>query len=117
MNDFSKYSRNKKSRNFFWLLFFVLVANTSVFGQSVGGNVVEENVNELGTIKEEKSAVNSNTNFVIWFMGSKQTPNTSSTIAREINSKRQIITTGIAPNRLLIRAFLKKVVNFENALT
>jgi hypothetical protein len=40
-------------------------------------------------------------------MGSKQNPN--STISTEgINTKKQIITSGMAPNRLLIKAFLKK---------
>jgi hypothetical protein len=40
---------------------------------------------------------------MLWFMGSKQNPN--STISTEgINTKKQIIT-GMAPNRLLIKAF------------
>jgi hypothetical protein len=48
-------------------------------------------------------------------MGSKQNPN--STISTEgINTKKQIITSGMAPNRLLIKAFLKKAVNFESAI-
>jgi hypothetical protein len=47
-------------------------------------------------------------------MGSKQKPN--STISTEgINTKKQIITSGMAPNRLLIK-LLKKAVNFESAL-
>jgi hypothetical protein len=48
-------------------------------------------------------------------MGSKQNPN--STISNEgINTKKQIMTSGLAPNRLLIKAFLKKAVNFESAI-
>jgi hypothetical protein len=48
-------------------------------------------------------------------MGSKQDPN--STISLEgINTKKQIMTSGLAPNRLLIKAFLKKAINFEVAL-
>jgi hypothetical protein len=31
-------------------------------------------------------------------------------------NKKQIITSGMAPNRLLIKAFLKKAVNFESSL-
>jgi hypothetical protein len=42
-------------------------------------------------------------------MGSKQNPN--STISTEgINTKKQIITSEMAPNRLLIKAFLKKAL-------
>jgi hypothetical protein len=36
-------------------------------------------------------------------MGSKQDPNT--TISTENKYKKQIMTSGIAPNRLLIKAF------------
>jgi hypothetical protein len=49
-------------------------------------------------------------------MGSKQDPNV--TISTEgINTKKQIMTSGMAPNRLLIKAFLKKAVNLESSLT
>ena len=48
-------------------------------------------------------------------MGSKQDPNT--TISTEgINTKKQIMTSGMAPNRLLIKAFLKKAVNLESSI-
>jgi hypothetical protein len=48
-------------------------------------------------------------------MGSKQDPNTSISSDRT-NTKKQIMTSGIAPNRLLIKAFLKKAVDSENSL-
>ena len=55
-------------------------------------------------------------NFVLWFMGSKLDPN--STISSEgTNTKKQIITSGVAPNRLLIKAFLKKAVNLDSMLS
>jgi hypothetical protein len=54
-------------------------------------------------------------NFVLWFMGSKQDPNT--TISTEgTNTKRKVMTSGMAPNRLLIKAFLKKATNFESTV-
>ena len=53
-------------------------------------------------------------NFVIWFMGSKQNPSTTIISAGE-NTRKQFMTSGLAPNRLLIKAFLKKAVNFEVA--
>jgi hypothetical protein len=48
---------------------------------------------------------------VLWFMGSKQTNSTIST--EGINTKKQIITSGMAPNRLLIKAF-KESCYFES---
>ena len=48
----------------------------------------------------------SSLNMISWFMGTKQ--NTNSNEVKEANSKKQMITNGIAPNRLLIKTFLKK---------
>jgi hypothetical protein len=42
--------------------------------------------------------------FVLWFMGSKQDPNTTIS-TEELIQKKQIMTSGIAPNRLLIKSF------------
>jgi hypothetical protein len=48
--------------------------------------------------------------FVLWFMGSKQDPN--STISTEgVNNEEKIMTTGLAPNRILIKAFKENVLN------
>jgi hypothetical protein len=48
-------------------------------------------------------------------MGSKQDPNR--TISNETsNTKKQIMTSGMAPNRLLIKAFLKKAINLESTI-
>ena len=52
---------------------------------------------------------------MLWFMGSKQ--NSIFRIYREgINTKKQIITLGMEPNRLIIYAFLKKAVTFESTV-
>lgn len=59
---------------------------------------------------------NSNMNFLSWFMGSKQTPNSSLPNTVSNGYKRQMISSGIAPNRLLIKAFLKKASNFTNTV-
>lgn len=98
------------------LFVFILISNTSVVAQTAN-TVADLNTVELtvSTKKESVSAVSSSSsmNFVLWFMGSKQDPN--STISTEgINTKKQVITSGVAPNRLLIKAFLKKAVNLES---
>ena len=55
---------------------------------------------------------NSSMNMVSWFMGTKQTTNEN--ITKETTSKKQMMTNGIAPNRLLIKTFLKKASQYAS---
>lgn len=119
MKYFSLKSNKKSVMNGVILFVFILVSNTSVFAQATK-NVADVTIIEVnGNTKQENVSTisSSNTmNFVLWFMGSKQDPN--STISTEgTNTKKQVITSGTAPNRLLIKAFLKKTVNLESSLT
>lgn len=105
---------------------FILLSNMTAFGQTVVGNnevrnsIIEKNeiVNttvEMNTTKQNNAETDSNMNFVLWFMGSKQDPN--ATISSEATStKNKVRSSGIAPNRLLIKAFLKKASNFESTI-
>ncbi|RTY93189.1 hypothetical protein EKM01_03580 [Flavobacterium sp. RSP46] len=120
MNYLSLKTTKNAGSNRFLLLVFILVTNISVFAQTEK-NLVDVNTVAVGTTTKQAnvstvSASNSNSmHFILWFMGSKQDPN--STISIEgINAKKQIITSGVAPNRLLIKAFLKKAVNLENMI-
>jgi hypothetical protein len=125
MNNFSKKGDNKIKGTIIMVLFFVLMSNVAVFGQTTEGNAnvqtttIENNeiVNnvEIGTMKQEAASDVSNMNFVLWFMGSKQTPN-ANVVPAGTTAKKQFITSGTAPNRLLIKAFLKKAVNFQSAV-
>ena len=54
-------------------------------------------------------------NFVSWFMGTKQTPNANQS-GEVLSAKKQMINSGIAPNRLLIKAFLKKASNYNSTI-
>ena len=58
---------------------------------------------------------NSNMSMVSWFMGTKQTPNANGAQAAP-SSKKQMINSGIAPNRLLMKAFLKKAANYQSTI-
>ncbi|WP_291098249.1 MULTISPECIES: hypothetical protein [unclassified Flavobacterium] len=118
MNNFSKIYGSKKNSIIFMMFVFVLLSNVSVFGQtSIENNVFLNNtiINDTAEIsvgRQEATTTFSNMNFVLWFMGSKQDPNVKISPTGE-NTRRQFITSGLAPNRLLIKAFLKKAVNFE----
>lgn len=116
MNNFSKQDKNTKSTTILIVVIFALFCNVSVFGQTAEKNEVVNNTIEGNTIaKQENTSVSSNINFVLWFMGSKQDPNR--TISTETsNAKKQIMTSGMAPNRLLIKAFLKKAINLESTI-
>lgn len=126
MNNFSKKGDNKIKSAILMVLFFVLMSNVAVFGQTTEKNnnvqtatienneIANTNV-EIGTMKQEAASDASNMNFVLWFMGSKQSPN-ANVVPAGTTAKKQFITSGTAPNRLLIKAFLKKAVNFESAV-
>jgi hypothetical protein len=66
------------------------------------------------TVATSSTTVESNAaiNMVSWFMGTRQTTNENTT--KESNSKKQMITNGIAPNRLLIKTFLKKASQYAS---
>jgi hypothetical protein len=115
MNKFAKPNTVKKSISIILLFGFVLLSNAKVFSQTTVSTFVITNTEVTDGISKQENVKNSSIEFVLWFMGSKQNPN--STISTEgINTKKQIITSGMAPNRLLIKAFLKKAVNFESAI-
>ncbi|WP_418262249.1 hypothetical protein [Flavobacterium faecale] len=109
--NYSAKKTNLKKALFNTLFVFVLLFSVSAFSQSSIDLLTE--VEPVSTTNQgTTSRVSSNVEFVLWFMGTKQNPNT--TISTEGNSTRnEIITSGLAPNRLLIKAFLKKAVNFE----
>lgn len=125
MNNFSTKNGIKKNTIIFMMFVCMLLSNVAVFGQTavennnVQGAVIENNeivntTTEISSIKQEATSNASNMNFVLWFMGSKQTPN-ANTVPAGTTAKKQFMTSGSAPNRLLIKAFLKKAVKFESA--
>jgi hypothetical protein len=115
MSYFSNTDNTIKSTAVLLMFAFVLLCNVSVFGQEMEKQIGISNTIEIASDAKEESTSSSNMDFVLWFMGSKQDPN--STISTEgANTKKKIMTTGLAPNRILIKAFLKKAVNFESAL-
>ncbi len=73
-----------------------------------------QNTIEVPAVAAQTTTVESNSsmNMVSWFMGTKQTTNEN--ITKESNSKKQMMTNGIAPNRLLIKTFLKKASQYAS---
>jgi len=73
------------------------------------------NTIETIDVKQEEASTNSNVNFVLWFMGTKQDLN-AKILPAGTNTTKEFITSGTAPNRMLIKAFLKNAVNYESAI-
>ena len=73
-----------------------------------------QNTIEVPAVAATTTTVESNAsmNMVSWFMGTKQTTNES--ITKESTSKRQMMTSGVAPSRLLIKTFLKKASQYAS---
>ena len=73
-----------------------------------------QNTIEVPAVTAATTAVESNTsiNMVSWFMGTRQTTNENTT--KESNTRKQMMTNGIAPNRLLIKTFLKKASQYAS---
>ena len=121
MNQFSKQDGNKNSNILLMTVAFILLSIGTTFGQTAVENNSDSNTalntNTIETIvvKQEDASTNSNMNFVLWFMGTKQDPN-AKILPAGSNTKKQFMTSGTAPNRLLIKAFLKKAVNFESTV-
>ena len=118
MNTTATQNKSKNMMIILSVFICALLFSVSGYSQATTTTAIASSIDEVTTtteVKAESARTSTNMEFVQWFMGSKQDPN--STISTEgINTKKQIMTSGIAPNRLLIKAFLKKAVNFESAL-
>ncbi len=103
---------------FLVILFVVfLLSSVQTFGQtSVTAEVCETTA--VSVVTESAVAFESDVDFVNWFMGSKQTQNInrSSESATKISTKKQIISSGVTPNKVLYRTFMKRVLSQEIAI-
>lgn len=104
--------KNKLSNNSLFVFLFLMFASFSINAQSVVDNSSIENIKETTTSIEYK--VSPKIEFAIWFMGTNQIPN-ALIVPESKNPKKQIMSSGVAPNRLLIESFLKKAVSFESS--
>jgi len=86
------------------IVLVMVLLSTAGFAQ----NTIEVPATVAATTTTVES--NASMNMVSWFMGTRQTTNDNTTT--ESNSKKQMMTNGIAPNRLLIKTFLKKASQY-----
>lgn len=126
--DLNTNNQSKRNRTRILVLFVLLVLSSmGVFGQNntsveksecvdfkVENNVVSDKQNDIVSIESQ-------IDFMGWFMGSKYNQNNSNLNSTEsnkstISTKKQILSSGIEPNKVLYRTFVKKVMNKDNAI-
>lgn len=116
MIQIAGHNRNSNLRTLVLATAFTLFCSFPIFAQSTDKQSdTGSDASNKSIVKQESTSAPSNLNFVLWFMGTKQDP-TKSSSTENMNTKKQIMTSGLAPNRLLIKAFLKKTINLESTV-
>lgn len=97
-------------------LVFLVVMVLSSFGM-FGQEMQSESTNNLVTIPETAIAYESEMDLVNWFMSTKQhTIQKDEQGASKATTKKQMITSGSQPNKVLYRTFLKRIAAQETAV-
>ena len=100
------------------LFVLLLSSSNSVFAQSVDTINTDVVISSDNTTRATSINVSENNsmNLYSWFMGTKQTPNSNLQKEDSGSIKIQMINSGIEPNRLLLKSFLKKAVNYTEVV-
>lgn len=112
-----------ENRKFLVVLFIVfLLSSVGMFGQTKTEvtPVCEPTTTTTTICTETVKAVafDSDVDFMNWFMGSKQvqTIQKADETATTVSRKKQIISSGVTPNKVLYRTFMKRVISQETAI-
>ena len=122
MNRVFKIVKNhKRTIQFLSVIVFVFLSNTTILAQETSfKNSLESTliIDQKGNAVDAApvrviSSGNSNMNFILWFMGTKEDVN--ATISSDsFYSKKSILTSGREPNHLLMKTLLKRAINIKN---
>ena len=126
MTTVAQITVNQKNTRLVVLFVLLLLSSVGMFGQEaapIAASINTENTvtadDNVSTTTATATESNLNINTVSWFMGSKQLHNDynqSATSSNMTPTKKQIHTSGITPNRVLYRTFIKKVSSRNNAI-
>ena len=122
MSEVFRTMQNNNKRSFlFIIVFFAFFSTATVFGQNESLKVSNEEVVNNNAIVIENPAkesnivnINSNVNFILWFMGTKEDIDKTSSKDVNLYSKKSFLTSGRQPNRLLVKTLLKKALNIKS---
>ena len=115
-------TQNISNKALVTLVILFLLASAGMFGQTKEVTTVQPVTTTVGVVVESNQmiALDSNAEFMNWFMGSNQTQSLKTSSDNEasatISRKKQIILSGSTPNKVLYRTLVKKVSSQENAI-
>ncbi len=106
MNNLSSTTINAITNKYFYIVTVLMLFCVNANAQSTQKSTDNSNY-----------ATSTEMELVLWFVGTKQSKSTDSFKEGEVKShKKEIIESGITPNRILTRTFLHKAMNYENSL-
>ena len=118
-NTSIKVTTESRNRLLFFVFLFLL-SSIGMFGQSNADSLEIKTTTEIIVSKESKiTSVESQIEFVSWFMGTKQSQmidSKSNQNSSKVVTKKQILFLGITPNKVLYRTFMKKVSSQNSAI-
>ncbi|HEU4788765.1 MAG TPA: hypothetical protein VFS71_03695 [Flavobacterium sp.] len=122
MNRAFRIVKKNNDRIQCWILvMFVFFASSNGFAQKSDFEISSNEVSMSQNIKTDDTApakvsaseLNSNMNFILWFMGTKEDVNGTMS-SDSFYSKKSILTSGREPNHLLVKTLLKKAINIKS---
>jgi len=122
MNTNTQNTSNTSNKALIVLFVMFLLSSASMFSQNTTTAVAAPATTtvEVLNVSVNQIALGSDVEFMSWFMSSKQTQSVNGssegTSATTMSRKKQIISSGVVPNKVLYRTLVKKVISQESAI-
>ena len=121
-NTNSNFIAENKMRILFLIVLFIL-SSMRMFGQTTEAPKTIQNKEEVKCAFQQNEtsivSIDSQIDFVSWFMGTRQSQineNVSANKSGSTSTKKQILSSGITPNKVLYRTFMKRVISQDNVI-
>jgi hypothetical protein len=122
MNTNTQNTSNTSNKALIVLFVMFLLSSASMFAQNTTTAVAAPATTtvEVLNVSVNQIALGSDVEFMSWFMSSKQTQSVNGgsegTSTTTMSRKKQIISSGVVPNKVLYRTLVKKVISQESAI-
>lgn len=122
MNTNTQNTSNTSNKALIVLFVMFLLSSIGMFGQNKATAVAAPATTtiEVLNVSVNQIALGSDVEFMSWFMSSKQTQSVNGssegTSTTNMSRKKQIISSGVVPNKVLYRTLVKKVISQESAI-
>ncbi len=122
MNTNTQNTTNTSNKALIVLFVMFLLSSASMFAQNTTTAVAAPATTtvEVLNVSANQIALGSDVEFMSWFMSSKQTQSVNGgsegTSTTNMSRKKQIISSGVVPNKVLYRTLVKKVISQESAI-